>query len=207
VAGITSPPGPPPRAGRSSAADPPTNAPVPTSSFSTTIVTLDAPSVEATQTTAARLAFFLRAGDVLALCGDLGAGKTTFVQGLARALGVTSPVTSPTFTLLQEHHDGRLPLFHWDVYRLSGPDDLAGVGFDDYVRSGGVTVVEWADRVLGALPPERLDISLADAGGGDGDDEGRRITLVGRGPRWADLPEAWARTADDGLEAEEASTC
>lgn len=153
-----------------------------------------------TQHIAHVLARLLRPGDVLALRGDLGAGKTTFVRALAGALGVApAEVSSPTFTLLHEHNSGRMPLLHWDVYRLSGPDALADLGWDDYLRDGGaVIVVEWADRIEAALPLERLDVFLAEvdenASGGDvdgGADEARRITLAGRGARWADLVAAW----------------
>jgi tRNA threonylcarbamoyladenosine biosynthesis protein TsaE len=133
----------------------------------------------------------LAPGDVLCLYGDLGAGKTTFVQGLARALGVAAPVTSPTFTLIHEYHEGRLPLFHFDVYRLGGPEELAALPFDDYLGAGGVTVIEWADKVAPALPAERLDITLHDAA----EDAARRITLEGRGPRWARLANAWEKAA------------
>ena len=147
---------------------------------------LDAPDVAATHAVAARLAALLRPGDVVGLQGDLGAGKTTFVQGLARALGVPSPVSSPTFTLLHEHAGGRLALFHGDAYRLAGPADLADLGWDDILRAGGVAVIEWADRIADALPDERLDIQLAEADGG-----GRRITLMGRGARWSELEARW----------------
>ena len=137
-------------------------------------------SVEETHALARRVADLLRPGDVLGVHGDLGAGKTAFVQGLARGLGVTGPVSSPTFTLIHEHEGGRIPLFHLDVYRLQKPDDLADIGFDDYVAAGGAVVIEWAERVAPLLPDERLDISLEEIDG----QEGRRIELVGRGPRW-----------------------
>lgn len=98
-------------------------------------------------------------GDVVCLIGDLGAGKTNLAQGLARGLGIIDQVTSPTFTLINEYN-GRLPLFHMDLYRLEGAGDLADLGYEEYIYGDGVTVVEWADRAIEALPLERLDIKL-----------------------------------------------
>ena len=149
-------------------------------------------SPQATEHLAARLASQLRAGDVIALRGDLGAGKTTFVRGLARALGVPpAHVTSPTFTLLHEHAGGRLPLFHWDVYRLPDPAALADLGWDEYLSANGVTVVEWADRIEAALPAERLDVFFAEAANAAVENHAREITFIGHGPRWANLRAAW----------------
>ena len=98
------------------------------------------------------IAATLRAGDVLALCGDLGAGKTHFVKGLATGLGISAEVTSPTFTLIHEYPGGRLPLFHFDFYRLESEDDLLRIGFDDYLDAGGVLAIEWAEKFLALLP-------------------------------------------------------
>ena len=98
------------------------------------------------------IAAALRAGDVLALCGDLGAGKTHFVKGLAAGLGVAAEVTSPTFTLIHEYPGGRLPLFHFDFYRLESEDDLLRIGFDDYLDAGGVLAIEWAEKFSALLP-------------------------------------------------------
>jgi tRNA threonylcarbamoyladenosine biosynthesis protein TsaE len=105
----------------------------------------------------------LRAGDVVALVGDLGAGKTTLTQGIALGLGIRDAVTSPTYTLVQEYK-GRTQLFHIDPYRLNGPEDLSDIGFDEYLERGGVMVVEWADRVEDLLPEERLTILLEPEG-------------------------------------------
>jgi len=95
----------------------------------------------------------LRRGDVLALAGDLGAGKTQFAKGLAVGLGVETDVTSPTFTLIHEYPDGRLPLFHIDLYRLEDEDEVLGIGIDEYLDGDGVTVIEWADKFAELMPP------------------------------------------------------
>ena len=94
----------------------------------------------------------LRRGDVLALAGDLGAGKTHFTKGLAAGLGVESDVTSPTFTLIHEYPGGRLPLFHIDLYRLEEEDEVLGIGLDEYLDGDGVTVIEWADKFAALMP-------------------------------------------------------
>ncbi|MGE3537263.1 MAG: tRNA (adenosine(37)-N6)-threonylcarbamoyltransferase complex ATPase subunit type 1 TsaE [Candidatus Tectimicrobiota bacterium] len=103
-----------------------------------------------------------RAGDCIACIGPLGAGKTTFVQGFAAGLGVTEEtyVRSPTFALVHEYH-GRLPLFHFDFYRLSCAAELYDIGFEEYLEAGGVVIAEWGDRFLSALPSSRLDISFS----------------------------------------------
>ena len=95
-------------------------------------------------------------GDVLALSGDLGAGKTHFVKGLAEGLGAGNDVTSPTFTLIHEYVGGRLPLFHFDFYRLESEDEVLRIGFDDYLGAGGVLAIEWADKFPALLPPNGL---------------------------------------------------
>jgi len=102
-------------------------------------------------------------GDTISLTGDLGAGKTTFTQGMAIGLGIPAGVVvnSPTFTILAEHPEGRVPLYHFDVYRLSGAGDLYDLAFDEYVDGNGVVVVEWADKIAEALPPDTLYISMA----------------------------------------------
>ncbi|EST54382.1 ATP-binding protein [Brevibacillus panacihumi W25] len=147
--------------------------------------------VEQTQNFAERLAAFLQPGDLLALEGDLGAGKTTFTQGLARGLGVRNVVNSPTFTIIKEYQ-GRLPLYHMDVYRVG--DDVDSLGLDDYFFGEGVCVVEWASLIEDVLPQERLTIFLRTAG-----DEQRLIELVPQGDRYVRLCEEIdfdARTGD-----------
>lgn len=94
----------------------------------------------------------LQRGDMLALAGDLGAGKTHFVQGLAAGLGIMAEVASPTFALIHEHSGGRLPLFHIDCYRLETADELLAIGIEEYLPSHGVTAIEWADKFPELLP-------------------------------------------------------
>ena len=101
----------------------------------------------------------LRPGAVVAYTGDLGAGKTVFTRGLARGLGCTGRVTSPTFTLVNEY-EGAIPLFHFDMYRLGGADELFDIGWEDYLGRGGVCAVEWSERVAEALPPDTVRVSL-----------------------------------------------
>ena len=103
-----------------------------------------------TEAVGALLAEKLQPGAVVAMRGDLGAGKTVFVRGFARALGYTGRVTSPTFTIVNEY-EGDIPVFHFDMYRLSDSEELYGIGWDDYLKRGGVCIVEWSERVEDAL--------------------------------------------------------
>ncbi len=116
-------------------------------------------SPEETQGLAAELAAGLSAGGVVALYGDLGVGKTCFVQGLAAALGIMGPVISPTYMLIGEY-EGRLPLNHIDLYRLSGPQEALGIGLEEVLEGDGITVIEWAERAGGLLPPDVLHILI-----------------------------------------------
>lgn len=116
------------------------------------------------------LAETLEPGDVLALAGDLGAGKTTLTKAIAAGLGVTEPVTSPTFTIVTEHRSGRIPLFHFDVYRLEDGQEFLDLGGDEYLDAGGVSIIEWADRIAEILPDETKFIKLE-----YGQKEGERI--------------------------------
>jgi len=118
-------------------------------------------SPEQTQTLAAALAQTLRGGEVIALDGELGAGKTQFVRGLLKGLGGNPrTVSSPTFVLLNVYDSGRLPLFHLDAYRVSGSDDFESIGFNELIEQGGVVVVEWASRVIDLLPQKRIDVQI-----------------------------------------------
>ena len=152
-------------------------------------------SPEDTRAIAAALATALRPGDVVALSGDLGAGKTCFVQGAAAALGVTERVTSPTFILLREHQ-GRVPVKHLDVYRLSNLQELTDLGFEELLDPSSIVFIEWGDAVGPLLPDEFLEVELR----GDADDE-RAIDVHAHGPAWngrlvhaADELAAWGRS-------------
>jgi len=133
-----------------------------------------------TEALGAALGRLLPAGSVVAYRGGLGAGKTAFTRGLARGLGVTDSVTSPTYTIVNEYLSGKMPLFHFDMYRLKSADDLFDIGWDDYLERGGVCAVEWSENVDGAMEDaiwvriERLD------------ENSRRITIEG-GDFLADL--------------------
>ena len=105
------------------------------------------------------LAAQLNAGDVIAYRGGLGAGKTAFTRGLARGLGYAGRVTSPTFTIVNEYK-GKIPLFHFDMYRLGDEDELFDIGWEDYLERGGVCAVEWSERVSAALPPETITVTI-----------------------------------------------
>ena len=131
-------------------------------------------SAAETEAVGEALAHSLTPGTVIAFTGDLGAGKTAFVRGLARGLGVTDRVTSPTFTIVNEYEGGRLPLFHFDMYRLGSSEELFDIGWEDYLSRGGICAVEWSERVSDALDGAiRVDIRR---GGGDSD---RIITIEG----------------------------
>ena len=128
-----------------------------------------------TEALGARLAEALDAGRVVAFTGDLGAGKTAFVSGMARALGVEDRVTSPTFTIVNEYEGGRLPLFHFDMYRLGDADELFHIGWEDYLARGGICAVEWSENVAEAIEPDAVRVSIVR---GDGDSD-RMITIDG----------------------------
>ena len=130
-------------------------------------------SPEETEALGARLARALEPGAVVAFTGDLGAGKTAFVRGLARGLGVPDRVTSPTFTIVNEYEGGRLPLFHFDLYRLGCADELFDIGWEDYLARGGVCAVEWSERMEELLEPGTIRVDLR-----RGEDEDRRVITV-----------------------------
>lgn len=137
-------------------------------------------SVEDTRALGAEVAGLARPGDVIVLSGQLGAGKTAFVQGLGRGLGVTDPITSPAF-VLERTYPGRLPLTHLDVYRLGRIQELVDLGIAELVDGGGVTAVEWGDVVVPALPSDLLDVHIDH---GEADDD-RTFTISAVGPSWA----------------------
>ena len=135
--------------------------------------TVETRSVEETIALGERLATQLRHGDVLALFGELGAGKTALVKGIARGLGIAQDVTSPTFTLIHEYSGGRLPLFHIDLYRLDSAEQALTIGVEDYLDPTGVTVVEWAEKIETMLPENATRIRLQLLG-----ETGRRIQIT-----------------------------
>ena len=122
-------------------------------------MTVESLSIEDTHRLAERMAHIVLPGDVLALKGDLGAGKTTFTQGFAEALGVTEFVNSPTFTIIKEYM-GRMPLYHMDLYRLGGEEEAWDLGLEEYFHGDGVCVVEWPDRLGSTLPKDAIEIII-----------------------------------------------
>ena len=137
-----------------------------------------------TEALGAALARRLGPGSVVAFTGDLGAGKTAFVRGMAAGLGVQARVTSPTFTIVNEYEDGRLPLFHFDMYRLGSADELYDIGWEDYLARGGVCAVEWSENIAGALEEGAVRVDIRRGAG----DSQRLITVSGPGD-WSGLTE------------------
>ena len=142
-------------------------------------IDIDTATPEDTRKVAEAVAELLVPGDVVSLTGDLGAGKTTFVQGAARGLGVTERVTSPTFVLVREYR-GDVPVYHVDVYRLDRLQEVIDLGFDDLLDPRSVIFVEWGDAIEPLLPDEHLRVELR-----AGEGEARRLSFSGSGTRWA----------------------
>jgi tRNA threonylcarbamoyladenosine biosynthesis protein TsaE len=142
------------------------------------LIALVSNSPEETEAAGEKAAGFLRSGSVAAINGALGAGKTCLVRGIARKLGVEDEITSPTYTIVHEHEAraAGIPLtfYHLDAYRLRGADDFYGIGGEEIISSGGVVVIEWAERVIEALPPDALEITISIEADG-----GRRVTVTG----------------------------
>lgn len=165
-----------------------------------TIHSLDVADLAGTEDLGRRLGRLLFPGAIVALIGPLGTGKTHLVRAIAEGLGITDSraVTSPTFVLIQEY-DARLPIHHFDAYRLSGPEAFAALGVDEYFTAGGVCLIEWADRVEAALPADYLQITLSITGA-----TSRHIDLQARGAAYADLvrklsgPDNPLRDSSDG---------
>ena len=130
-------------------------------------------SPQQTEQVGAALGKILPPGTILAYEGDLGAGKTAFTRGLARGLGATDMVTSPTYTIVNEYLSGRLPLFHFDMYRLASADDLWDIGWEDYLDRGGICAVEWSENVEEAMEGA-IRVRIEKTG-----EESRRITIEG----------------------------
>jgi tRNA threonylcarbamoyladenosine biosynthesis protein TsaE len=136
-------------------------------------------SPDDTRKAGAAVAELLVPGDVISLTGDLGAGKTAFVQGAGRALGVKDPVVSPTFVLVREYR-GEVPVHHLDVYRLDRIQEVLDLGFEDYLDSSGVLFIEWGDAIDLLLPDDHLRVEITVQ-----EEDVRRLAFAGRGRRWA----------------------
>jgi len=132
-------------------------------------------SANETEELGERIGRALQAGSVVALIGELGAGKTTLTKGIARGLEVPDLVHSPTFTLIHEHR-GRLPIYHFDLYRLDTPDQLDDLGYEEYFNGDGICVIEWAEKIENLLPDDRLEVRIT------GEDDARTFELRATGP-------------------------
>ena len=120
-------------------------------------------------------------GQIYTLTGDLGFGKTVFTQGVAAGLGITEPVNSPTFTIIQEYEDGRLPFYHFDVYRIGDLEEMEEIGYDDYFFGQGICLIEWAELIEEILPEKRIEVTIEkDLEKGF---EYRKITIEERGEK------------------------
>lgn len=136
-------------------------------------MTFETHSPEQTEALGEALGKVLKPGTVVAYTGDLGAGKTAFTRGLAKGLGASEPVTSPTYTIVNEYLSGRIPLFHFDMYRLGSSEDLFDIGWEDYLERGGVCALEWSENVADALE-NPIRVQLEKTG-----ESSRRITIEG----------------------------
>ena len=146
-------------------------------------------SVEQTEEVGRVLGTMLEAGDLICLFGDLGAGKTHFSYGVAQGLQVKEQyITSPTFTFVNEYQ-GRLPLYHIDLYRLNDPTELESIGFEEYIDSDGATVIEWAERAEEELPDEKLNVYISDVS-----ENSREIGFFAEGERYSKLLEGFKKS-------------
>ena len=123
-------------------------------------MTIESFSPEDTFRVGEQLAKDARPGDIYTLDGDLGVGKTIFTKGMAKGLGIEEPVTSPTFTILQEYESGRLPLYHFDVYRIGDPEEMDEIGYEDYFYGQGICLIEWAGLIEELIPKEAVRICI-----------------------------------------------
>ena len=157
-------------------------------------------SPEDTRNLAAALAELAQPGDLLLLVGDLGAGKTTFTQGYAAALGINEPVTSPTFTLAREYH-GRLLLHHLDVFRLDQISEVLDLGLPELLDSDGVILIEWGDAIRQALPSDYLEVALTFVEGQPSPPDERIVVLTPVGSRWQARAEHLAAAVEQWRES------
>lgn len=126
-----------------------------------------------------RLGMKLKAGDIVAIIGDLGAGKTTLTKSIAEGLGIKEMITSPTFTIVQEYHSGRVPLYHFDVYRIDDVEEMYELGYEEYFFGDGVSVVEWANKIMEIIPQNSVIIEIAYGTNLDNPDE-RKYKIKGK---------------------------
>ncbi|AYE34782.1 tRNA (adenosine(37)-N6)-threonylcarbamoyltransferase complex ATPase subunit type 1 TsaE [Clostridium septicum] len=139
-------------------------------------------NVESTTAIGYALGKLLKSGDIVCLTGDLGTGKTHITKGIAKGLDINEHITSPTFTIVNEYDSGRLKLFHFDVYRVSDPDEIYAIGFDDYIFSDGVSIIEWANYIEDILPKDFIHILIEkDLDKGE---NFRKITITPYGDRY-----------------------
>lgn len=124
------------------------------------MIKIDSLCYEDTQNLGRKLGELVTPGTMIALNGDLGVGKTVFTQGLALGLGITEPVCSPTFTLIQEYHEGRIPMYHFDVYRIEGPWDMDDLGYEEYFYGDGVCLVEWSNLIEELMPASTISVTI-----------------------------------------------
>ena len=122
-----------------------------------------------------------RSGEVITLSGDLGAGKTVFAQGFAAGLGINAPINSPTFTIIQEYDTGRIPLYHFDVYRIADIEEMYEIGFEEYIYGDGVCLIEWANLISELLPENIISVDISKAL--DKGFDYRKITVINNGLR------------------------
>ena len=138
-------------------------------------------SAEETYALGKKLGSEAKPGDVLTLIGDLGVGKTVFTQGFADGLGITEPISSPTFTIVQVYEEGRLPFYHFDVYRIGDLEEMEEIGYDDYFFGQGICLIEWAELIEEILPEKRIEVTIEkDLEKGF---EYRKITIEERGEK------------------------
>lgn len=149
-------------------------------------------SPDETRELARKLAPILSEGDVINLSGDLGTGKTVFTKGLADGLGIDEPVTSPTFTIIKEYK-GRLPLYHFDVYRLADASELDELGVDEYFYGDGISVVEWGDKVEELMPQAHLEVKILRLV----DESFRRLQIIPYGDTWNQKARQWLSIEED----------